>query len=46
MRFTVEVVVQDQALASGSGRTKKAAERLAATEALERWRAEHPVESR
>jgi ribonuclease-3 len=45
-RFTVEVVVQDQALASGSGRTKKAAERLAATEALERWRDEHPVESR
>jgi ribonuclease-3 len=45
MRFTVEVVVQGQALASGSGRTKKAGERLAATEALERWRAEHPVES-
>ena len=43
-RFTVEVVVQGQALARGVGRTKRASERLAADGALERWQADHPVE--
>ncbi len=38
-RFTVEVVVQKRALARGVGRTKRAAERLAAEDALADWRA-------
>ncbi len=37
MRFTVEVFVRDRALARGIGRTKRAAERLAAKNALEAW---------
>jgi len=37
LRFTVEVFVRDRALARGQGRTKRAAERLAAKEALEDW---------
>ena len=44
-RFTVEVVVQGEALARGVGRTKRAGERRAAARALERWRVDHPVES-
>ena len=37
MRFTVEVFVRGHALARGMGRTKRAAERLAAKKALEKW---------
>ncbi|MFP6656362.1 MAG: ribonuclease III [Myxococcota bacterium] len=36
-RFTVEVLVHDRALANGVGRTKRAAERLAAEAALSDW---------
>jgi dsRNA-specific ribonuclease len=36
-RFTVEVHLVDEPLARGVGRTKRAAERLAATEALLKW---------
>ena len=36
-RFTVEVHLADEPLARGVGRTKRAAERLAATEALAMW---------
>lgn len=36
-RFTVEVHLADEPLARGVGRTKRAAERLAATEALAKW---------
>lgn len=39
-RFTVEVQVRGEALARGIGRTKRAAERLAAQEALTDWSAE------
>jgi ribonuclease-3 len=37
LRFTVDVFVGDRALARGVGRTKRAAERLAAKNALEKW---------
>jgi ribonuclease-3 len=40
MRFTVEVLVRDRSLAHGIGRTKRAAERLAAKDALAAWPAE------
>ncbi len=43
-RFTVEVFLRDSTLARGTGRTKRAAERLAAQEALVHWYATHPVE--
>jgi ribonuclease-3 len=44
-RFTVEVVVRENALARGVGRTKRSAERLAAAAALEKWEAQASVES-
>ncbi len=44
-RFTVEVVVRENALARGVGRTKRSAERLAAAAALEKWEAHASVES-
>jgi ribonuclease-3 len=40
LRFTVEVFVGDRALARGVGRTKRAAERVAAKNALEKWPSE------
>ena len=43
-RFEVEVVLCGDALASGIGRTKRAAERSAAAVALERWVDEDPRE--
>jgi len=43
-RFTVEVVLQGQALAEGVGRTKRAGEREAAAGALARWGAEESME--
>ena len=36
-RFTVEVRLRDRPLARGIGRTKRAAERLAAADALAGW---------
>jgi ribonuclease-3 len=45
-RFTVEVFLGEEALARGVGRTKRAAERLAAADALDVWGArDAPVES-
>jgi ribonuclease-3 len=43
-RFTVEVVLHGKPLARGVGRTKRAAERLAAADALANWQAEATVE--
>ena len=43
-RFTVEVVLHGKPLAHGVGRTKRAAERLAAADALARWHADAVVE--
>ena len=43
-RFTVEVVLHAKPLARGVGRTKRAAERLAAADALANWQAEATVE--
>lgn len=43
-RFTIEVVVKGETLASGVGRTKRAGERKAAATALDRWRSDHPLE--
>ncbi len=43
-RFTVEVVLHGKPLARGVGRTKRAAERLAAADALANWKAEAAVE--
>jgi ribonuclease-3 len=43
-RFTVEVVLHGKPLARGVGRTKRAAERLAAADALANWQAEAMVE--
>jgi len=43
-RFSVEVFLGDRTLASGVGRTKRAAERRAARQALARWCDEHPDE--
>lgn len=42
-RFAVEVVVKGQALARGTGRTKRAGERRAAATALEHWKVDHPL---
>jgi ribonuclease-3 len=42
-RFIVEVRLRDRALARGVGRTKRAGERVAATDALEAWCADHPA---
>jgi ribonuclease-3 len=44
-RFAVEVVLCGEALASGIGRTKRAAERRAASVALEGWVDDDPVEA-
>jgi ribonuclease-3 len=43
-RFTVEVALHGKPLARGVGRTKRAAERLAAADALANWQAEATVE--
>jgi ribonuclease-3 len=39
-RFRVEVLLRDEPLATGTGRTKRAAERRAAASALEDWRSD------
>jgi ribonuclease-3 len=43
-RFTVEVVLHGKPLARGVGRTKRAAERLAAADAVANWQTEATVE--